>query len=77
MAEIYINPASDVNWATDSEPDVAPQVDAGATEAVQAAATLLKQLRPSDMQSSKYKVRVMHALSAKWCCHLSRHAWRA
>ena len=56
MAEIYLNPASDVNWATDSEADVAPQPDGDTRESLQAAGTLLKQLKASDMQSSKYKV---------------------
>jgi hypothetical protein len=57
MAEIYLNPESDVNWATDSEADVTPQVDGDSRESVRAAGTLLKQLKASDMQSSKCKVR--------------------
>lgn len=56
MAEIYLNPESDVNWATDNEADATPQPDGGSRESVQAAGTLLKQLKTSDMQSSKYKV---------------------
>lgn len=56
MAGIYLNPESDVNWATDSEADVTPQADGDARESVRAAGTLLKQLKASDMQSSKYKV---------------------
>jgi hypothetical protein len=56
MAEIYLNPESDVNWATDNEADVTPRPDGDSRESVQAAGTLLKQLKTSDMQSSKYKV---------------------
>jgi hypothetical protein len=56
MAEIYLNPESDVNWATDSEADVTPQADGDSRESVRAAGTLLKQLKASDMQSSKCKV---------------------
>lgn len=57
MAEIYLNPESDVNWATDSDADVSPhQADGDARESVRAAGTLLRQLKASDMQSSKYKV---------------------
>lgn len=57
MAEIYLNPESDVNWATDSESDVShQQADGDARESVRAAGTLLKQLKAADMQSSKFKV---------------------
>jgi hypothetical protein len=56
MAEIYLNPDSDVNWATDSEADATPQQDGDSRESVQAVGTLLKQLKTSDMQSTKYKV---------------------
>jgi len=56
MAEVYLNPESNVNWATDSEADVALPADADVQESVKAAGTLLKQLKASDMQSSKYKV---------------------
>jgi hypothetical protein len=56
MAEVYLNPENDVNWATDNEADMKPQSDADARESVRAAGTLLKQLKPSDMHTSKHKV---------------------
>lgn len=57
MAEIYLNPQSKVNWATDQDSDADTQPVGEALDSVKAAVTLLKQLQPSDMQISKYKVR--------------------
>lgn len=60
MAEIYVNPESDVNWATDSDAsDTGAQSDSDARETVKAAGTLLKQLKAADMQSSKFKVNCL------------------
>lgn len=58
MAEVYLNPESDVNWATDSGADATPQADGDKRESVRAAGTLLKQLKASDTQTSKSKVCV-------------------
>lgn len=66
MAEIYINPEHDISWFDADGDGVGVASGAGAAadaqpggaahEAVQAASKLLQQLRPSDMQSSRYKV---------------------
>ncbi len=72
MAEIYLNPDNDVSWASEGgEADAAPAaVDAETQDAIKAASTLLQQLKPAHMESSKFKVGTVpvavdyHALNA-------------
>lgn len=65
MAEIYLNPDNDISWAgAEGEADTAPTSDSDTREAINAAATLLQQLKPSDMQSSRYKVRALTRMDA-------------
>jgi hypothetical protein len=75
MAEVYLNPESDVNWATHSGADATPQADGDTRESVRAAGTLLKQLKASDTQTSKSKVL---RLWAAWVfAHEHARTWLA
>lgn len=58
MAEVYLDPSAQVCWASEGGAvDAAGNDDADARSTADAARSLLQQLRPADMESSKYKVR--------------------